>query len=48
MFIFETKNRENNSERHVDISLDQSLLLINRYREEFEKFGIHWTFYFLR
>lgn len=35
--MFETKNREINSERHVDISLDQSLLLINRYREQFEK-----------
>lgn len=38
MLMFETKNREINSERHDDISLDQSLLLINRYREQFEKF----------
>lgn len=37
MFMFETKNREINSECHVDISLDQSLLLINRYREQIEK-----------
>lgn len=37
MFMFEIKYRENNSELYVDISFDQSLLLINRYREQFEK-----------